>query len=230
MVGLPELKQGEALTIFNSMDPERDGYQDSHRCSLREGPVLSGASAREDGTMMGTQAQRVAVLIADLYEDLEFWYPNLRLREEGVNVTVVGPKVDRFTGKRGTSASSDVAARDVDPTELDGVVIPGGYAPDHMRRDPAMVELVRAVHEGGGLVAAICHAGWMLASAGIVKGRRVTGFHSIRDDMINAGAEFVDEEVVEDHRIITSRTPNDLPAFAPAILRGLRDLQERGGS
>ncbi len=180
--------------------------------------------------MMRTQSQHVAVLIADLYEDLEFWYPNLRLREEGITVTVVGPRVDQFTGKRGTSASSDAAARDVDPAELDGVVIPGGYAPDHMRRDPAMVELVRAVHEAGGLVAAICHAGWMLASAGIVNGRRVTGFHSIRDDMVNAGAEFVDEEVVEDHRIITSRTPDDLPAFAPAILDGLRRLRGQGGA
>jgi protease I len=171
----------------------------------------------------------VAVLIADIFEDLELWYPILRLREARAEVTVVGPKVGTFTGKRGTSARSDVAAADAVSSDFDAVVIPGGYAPDHMRRDPAMVQLVRAVYDSGGIVAAICHGGWMLASAGIVDGRQVTGFHSIRDDMVNAGAEFVDREVVEDERIITSRTPDDLPAFARTILAGLSRSRSRGG-
>jgi protease I len=162
---------------------------------------------------------RVAILIEDMYEDQEFWYPARRFAEAGVAVTVVGPEAGTtYKSKHGYPARADVAARDVTAEEFDAVVIPGGYAPDRMRRHQAMVELVRQAHRTGKVVAAICHAGWMLCSAGILEGKEVTSYSSIRDDMTNAGARWVDREVVQDGNLITSRTPDDLPAFLRVIL------------
>jgi protease I len=163
--------------------------------------------------------------VADLYEDLEFWYPRIRLKEEGAEVVVVGPREGTFSGKRGLTAEAHRSIDDVHPRDFAALVIPGGYSPDQMRRSPPMVDFVAAMHEDGKPIAAICHAGWMLVSAGVVKGRRVTSFHSIRDDMENAGAEWVDEEVVDDEGIITSRNPGDLPAFCRAIIRNLEKTQ-----
>ncbi len=162
---------------------------------------------------------RVAVLAEDLYEDLELWYPVLRLREAGAEVRVVGPKAGEvYKSKNGYPVKADVGMEDVKAEEFDAVVIPGGYAPDRMRRHRAMVEFVRAVHEAGKPVAFICHAGWVPASAGIVRGRTVTSFPSIRDDLVNAGARWVDQEVVVDGNLVSSRMPADLPAFCRALL------------
>jgi protease I len=170
---------------------------------------------------MRTSQRRVAVLVAELFEDLELWYPYLRLQEAGAEVMAVGAAATTYRGKRGTEKDADAVVAEVDAMSMDAVVIPGGYAPDHMRRHPAMIDLVRVVHERGGIVAAICHGGWMLASAGLLQGRTATSFFSIKDDMVHAGASWVDREVVEDDRVITSRHPGDLPAFCRTIIAAL---------
>jgi protease I len=160
-----------------------------------------------------------AILIEEMYEDQEFWYPLRRLTEAGAKVTVVGPKAGAtYKSKYGYPATSHAGSDEVTAQDFDGIVIPGGYAPDRMRRDQAMVDLVRESFRAGKIVAAICHAGWMLCSAGVLDGREVTSFASIKDDMINAGAKWVDREVVQDGNLITSRSPDDLPAFLQAIL------------
>jgi len=173
---------------------------------------------------MELDGRRVAVLAENLYEDLELWYPLYRLREAGAEVFVVGSgSADLYTSKHGYPVKVDAEADMVDAGQFDAVVIPGGYAPDHMRRYPAMIKLVRDAYGQGKVVAAICHAGWMLASADIVRGRTVTCFRSIKDDLINAGANYVDQEVARDENLITSRSPDDLPAFTREIIRALQD-------
>jgi len=168
------------------------------------------------------EGKRIAVLVEDLYEDLELWYPVLRLREAGAEVVVVGPEAGKtYESKHGYPARADIAAADASGGDFDALVIPGGYAPDRMRRHEAMVRLVREAHDAGRPVAAICHAGWMLVSAGVLRGRTVTGFFAIRDDLVNAGASYVDREVVRDGNLITSRTPEDLPAFCREIVGAL---------
>ena len=171
---------------------------------------------------MSAQGKKVAVLLADLYQELEFWYPYYRLKEAGCEVVAVGPEAGKaYKSKNGYPAKADRAASEVSADEFDAVVIPGGYAPDLMRRDEHMVRFVREMHERGRVVAAICHAGWVLVSADVLRGRRATSFFSIRDDVRNAGAEWVDEPVVRDGNLITSRVPDDLPAFCRAILEAL---------
>ena len=172
--------------------------------------------------MADLKGKKVALLVEDMYQELEFWYPLLRLREEGAEVHIVGPmKGHTYSSKLGYAVLSEMAAHETDPSAFDAVVIPGGYAPDLMRRHPEMVSLVKQAFLNGKIVAAICHAGWMLASAGVVRDRRVTSFFSIRDDMIHAGANWVDQEVVVDGNLITSRVPDDLPAFMRAVIRSL---------
>lgn len=159
------------------------------------------------------------VLVEDLYQELEIWYPLLRLREAGVRVATVAPEKGKtYKSKLGYPVTSQLAADEVSAAEWDAVIIPGGYAPDLMRRHPPMVRLVREAFEAGKVVAAICHGGWMLASANILKGRKATCFFAIRDDLVHAGAEYLDQEVVVDGNLITSRTPDDLPAFMKAVL------------
>ncbi|UCG39605.1 MAG: type 1 glutamine amidotransferase [bacterium] len=170
---------------------------------------------------MRLRDRRVGILVETLYQDQELWYPYYRMMEEGAEVVVVGPRVDTFTSKYGYPAKADAAAGDVAAEDLDALIIPGGYAPDHMRRHKAMVDLVAEMDRQGKVVAAICHAGWMLASAGILEGRTVTGFFAIRDDMVNAGARWVDREVAVDRNLITSRQPSDLPAFCRAVIEAL---------
>jgi len=173
---------------------------------------------------MALNGKKMAILTEEMVNDLEFWIPYYRLKEAGVEVTVVGPEEGRtYTGKGGLPTRSDAAADEVSPDGFDGVVIPGGYAPDHMRRNPAMVRFVRGLFDQGKVVAAICHAGWMLASAEVLSGRKVTSFFAIKDDLVHAGADWVDQEVVVDGNLITSRMPDDLPAFMKAILAGLEE-------
>ncbi len=170
---------------------------------------------------MSLAGKKVAVLLEALYEDPEFWYPYLRFQEAGARVTVIAPKVKEYKSKHGYPATAELAAADANADEFDAVIIPGGYSPDHMRRSKELVSLLKEAYEKGKIIAAICHGPWMLASVGAVKGRKVTAFFSIKDDLVNAGAEFVDEEVVRDGNIITSRTPKDLPAFCREIIKAL---------
>jgi len=171
---------------------------------------------------MALQGKRVAVLVEDSYQELEVWYPLLRLREAGVEVFAVGRQAGHtYTSKLGYPVTADRGITEVSATDLDGVVIPGGWAPDYMRRHASFVNLVRAMNGLGKVVAAICHAGWLLCSAGVVRDRRATCFFSIKDDLVNAGATYLDEPVVVDGNLITSRTPDDLPHFCREILRAL---------
>jgi len=169
------------------------------------------------------KGKKVIILVEEMFNVFEFWYPYYRLKEEGVEVTVVGSgSAEVYTGKPCTQAKADTSAGNVYAENFDGIIIPGGYAPDMMRRYPAMVKLVQDFFNANKLVAAICHAGWMLASAGILSGRKVTSFFAIRDDLINAGAKWVDQEVVVDGKLVTSRVPDDLPAFMKAVIDLLR--------
>jgi protease I len=173
---------------------------------------------------MNLEGTTAIVLVEDLYEDMELWYPVYRLREERTSVVLVGPEAKKtYHSKHGYPAQSDRAARDVVVADYDVIVIPGGYAPDRMRRDTAMVRLVGEAVANGKTVAAICHGGWMLCSAGVLEGRRVTGFYAIKDDLVNAGAEWVDQDVIRDGNLITSRTPDDLPAFLRTIVESLAE-------
>lgn len=173
------------------------------------------------------QGKKIAVLIENIYEDLELWYPVLRFREAGAQVTIVGPERKGYQSKHGYPAQADASMDEVRGADFDAVIIPGGYAPDHMRRHDKMIELVRDAGKAGKVVAAICHGGWMLASADLVRGRQVTCFFAIKDDLINAGASYVDREVVRDGNIITSRKPEDLPAFSRTIIEALIE-KDRG--
>ncbi|MGH7265134.1 MAG: type 1 glutamine amidotransferase domain-containing protein [Candidatus Rokuibacteriota bacterium] len=170
---------------------------------------------------MQLKGKRVAILAENMYQEMELWVPYYRLKEEGAEVHVVGTGARSYTSKHGYPVTADVQAEEVNPLEYDAVVIPGGFAPDLMRRSPAMVKLVREAFQHGKLVAAICHAGWMPVSAGILRGKRATSFFSIKDDLVNAGASWVDEEVVVDGNLITSRKPDDLPAFCREIVTAL---------
>lgn len=171
---------------------------------------------------MKVQEAQVVVLAENQYQELELWYPLLRLREAGANVFTVAPTADQLYGsKLGYPVRADLAIGELKPEQLDAVIVPGGFAPENFRRTPQIVDLVRKVHQQGSLVAAICHAGWLLASAGLAKGRRLTCVPIIKDDVINSGGNYVDEPVVRDGNLITSRQPDDLPAFCAAIIEAL---------
>lgn len=171
------------------------------------------------------------MLLENQYQELELWYPVIRLREEGATVVVVGPETGRpYASKIGYPAFADVAAKDVSADDFDAVIIPGGHSPEGMRRHQEMIDLVRDAHANGALVAAICHAGWMLASSGVARGKNATCVSIIKDDLINAGANYVDSAVVQDGNLITSRLPSDLPDFTTAIAEylGKSDHQRAG--
>ena len=168
------------------------------------------------------KVKRIAVLAENIYEDLEAWYPILRLREAGYEVVVVGPKAGvTYTSKHGYPLVSDLAVHQAKPSQFAGVVIPGGYAPDKMRRDPKMVKFVRDLFRSGKLVVSICHGPWMFAEADIVRGKRFTCVGAIKTDLINAGGRYVNAEVVVDENLISSRTPPDLPAMMREALHFL---------
>ncbi|MGL4422143.1 MAG: type 1 glutamine amidotransferase domain-containing protein [Gemmataceae bacterium] len=161
----------------------------------------------------------IAVLVEQKYEELELWYPVFRFREAGWPVQIVGPTAGvTYPSKLGYPATADVAAADVRAADCAALIIPGGFCPDYLRRHDSVLKLVRDADALKLPLAAICHGPWVLCSTDALRGRQATGFRSIRDDMVNAGATFVDAEVVVDGHVITSRTPNDLPAFVKAIL------------
>lgn len=163
----------------------------------------------------------IAILAEDGYQELELHYPRLRLLEAGFQVHVLGAGAETYHSEKGYAVKPDADVADADPDDYAAVVIPGGMAPDKMRRHCAMVDFVRALSTQKKPVAWICHAGWMAISADIIRDRRVTSFASIRDDMINAGGDWVDESVVVDGHLISSRVPDDLPAFCRALLEQL---------
>ena len=168
------------------------------------------------------KGKRAAILVEKLYEDLELWYPALRLREAGATVTIVGPKAgETYPSKHGYPAKADASASDVKASDFDAIIIPGGYSPDHMRRHRAMIDLVTQGIKLGKVVAAICHGPWMFCSTKAIQGRKITGFHSIRDDVENAGGVWQDAACVRDGNLVTSRTPDDLPAFMIGIFEAL---------
>lgn len=167
--------------------------------------------------------KRVAYLVEDGYEDLEFWVPLMRLQEEGHEVTVVSDRMVTFTGKGGLQARPDVLITELAPMDFDAVVVPGGWAPDKLRRSQAILSFVQALHADRKIVAAICHGGWVLASAGIVKGRKAAGSLGIRDDMVNAGAEWVDQPAVRDGNLVWGRVVADIPDFCRELVSALNE-------
>jgi len=172
---------------------------------------------------MELKNKKIVILGEDIYEDQELWYPYYRMREAGAQVVIVGlTGTETYHSKYGYPVKAEIAAEAVDVNAVDAVIIPGGYAPDKMRRHPAMLKLVREVYEKGGVVAFICHAGWVPISAGILRGRKVTSVSAIKDDLVNAGAEWLDQEVVVDGNLVSSRSPADLPAYCRAIIAALK--------
>ncbi len=172
---------------------------------------------------MDLQGKRIAVLAADLYQELEVWYPLLRFREEGAETVAVGAEAGKtYASKKGYPVVADQSIANVRSRDFDAVVIPGGWAPDTLRQDERMLNFVREMDKAGKIVAAICHAGWVLCSADVLRGRKVTCYKAIKDDMIHAGAQYVDEAVVVDGNFITSRMPTDLPAFCREISKALK--------
>ncbi len=168
-------------------------------------------------------SKRIAILVEDLYQVLEVWYPFYRLREEGFDVVIIGTGTKRQYGsKEGYPVDVHASIDQVVATDFDAVIIPGGWAPDIMRRYEKMVIFVRDLYRQGKIVASICHGGWMLVSAGILKGKKATSFYAIKDDLIAAGAYFEDKEVVVDNNLITSRKPDDLPRFVQEIIQQLK--------
>jgi len=171
---------------------------------------------------MDLLGKKIAVLVADLYQELEVWYPLLRFREDGAETVTIGAEAAaEYHSKKGYPVVAEESIAEVRPEDYDAVVIPGGWAPDSLRQDERMVKFVRDMHDSGKVVGAICHAGWMLVSADIAHGRKVTCFRAIKDDVIHAGGKYVDEEVAVDGNLITSRMPTDLPAFCREIKKAL---------
>jgi protease I len=168
---------------------------------------------------------RVAMIVDEMFEDSELSVPRDKLEAAGHEVVIVGRERNKeITGKRGEeTVTTDVAIDDVSADEFDALVIPGGYSPDRLRTDRKMVALTRSIFDADKPVAAVCHAGWMLVEADIAEGHTVTSWPSIKTDLINAGARWVDQEVVEDGNLITSRKPDDLPAFSAAIIKQLAE-------
>jgi protease I len=163
----------------------------------------------------------ILMLVGPDYEDLEVWYPKLRLEEAGYTVKCAGMGEASYRGKHGYPCPTDGRVADFPATALDGIIAPGGWAPDKLRRDPDTLLRIREMHQAGKMVATICHGPWILISAGIVRGRKLTSTVGIRDDVVNAGAEWVDQPAVIDGHIVSARVPKDLPAFCQAMLKVL---------
>ncbi|WP_025025634.1 type 1 glutamine amidotransferase domain-containing protein [Caldalkalibacillus mannanilyticus] len=168
--------------------------------------------------------KKVIALVDHEFEDLELWYPIMRLQEEGATVHLVGPhKNEKYVGKYGVPAMSDYAFSEVEAAEYDGILVPGGWAPDKLRRYPEVIEMVRHMDQAQKPIGQICHAGWVLISAKILEGRKVTSTPGIKDDMENAGSVWIDEPVVVDGHIVSSRRPPDLPPYGKAFADALAE-------
>jgi protease I len=170
---------------------------------------------------MTLQGNTILFFAGPLYEDLELWYPKIRLEEEGARTVVAGTGEKSYQGKRGYPLTVDTSVDEIQANTFDGLVIPGGYAPDIMRRSQKLLQLTREIYESGKPVAFICHAGWVPISAGIVRGKRGTSVGAIKDDLVNAGMIWEDSPVVVDGNLISSRTPADLPQFCKALIAAL---------
>jgi protease I len=168
--------------------------------------------------MKRLDGKKFLILTEENYEDLELWYPKYRLIEEGAEVTVAAPEIRLYRGKNGYPLKPDAAIDTCNPADYDGLIIPGGFAPDKLRRYESVLSMTREFNAAGKPIAFICHAGWVPISAGILKDKNVTCVRAIKDDIQNAGAVYHDKEVVIDGNLITSRTPDDLPAFCQAII------------
>jgi protease I len=172
---------------------------------------------------MSLDGKVVLFFAGPLYEDLELWYPKIRLEEEGARTVVAGTGEKTYQGKRGYPLTVDTSVDQIRSSDFDGLVIPGGYAPDIMRRSEQLLRLTREIYLAGKPVGFICHAGWVPISAGIVKGKRGTSVGAIKDDLVNAGMLWEDSPVVVDGNLISSRTPADLPFFCKAIIAALEE-------
>jgi protease I len=171
---------------------------------------------------MRLEGKQIAILVEEGFEDLEFWVPVMRLREEGAKVTIVGTAADKTVrGKNGLTAASEMAADAVRASEFEAIVVPGGWAPDKLRRYPAITGLVRQAYEQGKIVGLICHAGLVGISAGIVRGHRATGSLGIKDDLVNAGATWVDEAAFRDGNLVWGRVVEDIPAFCRELVNAI---------
>jgi protease I len=172
---------------------------------------------------MRLSGKKIVVLVAEGFEDLEYWVPVMRLQEEGAEVISVGPSTDPVHGKNALQAQADATADDVDASGLDGIVVPGGWAPDKLRRYPEITDLVRTVHERGKTVGIICHGGLVAISAGIVEGVNATGSLGIKDDLENAGATWVDKPAFREGNLVWGRVVPDIPAFCRELVAALAD-------
>ncbi len=190
--------------------------------------VSSLAPAPDEMHLLG---RRILVLAESQYQELELWYPVLRFRGAGADVVVASPSAGAlYASKIGYPVRSDCSVEAIAPNDVDALIIPGGFAPEGMRRSQQLLDLVRKVHDNGTVVAAICHAGWVLISAGLTRGRRLTCVPVIQDDVISAGADYTDAPVVRDGNLITSRLPNDLPMFCAEIADALKNAPRAAGN